>query len=224
MQVSPCKSRGLDELYEISVSQAVNRKEQLFLESEPADNVYRVTDGVLKAYKLLFDGRCQVTGFFFPGDFVGIEHSGTYVYSVDAVTRSTVARYRRQAFQRLLERDGELRSRLLSEVVHEINAAQDQMVLLARMAAEQRLAALLLILSKRAVARGEPDTPVYMPMTCIDIGDHLGLTMETVSRMYTRLYRRGIISRRTNGEVQIFDREALSEIVLFNPPPTASAA
>lgn len=207
---SDTQGRALDELGRIGVRRALDRKQQLFFESEPAIAVYRVIDGVLKAYKLLRNGRCQVTGFLFPGDFAGVEHSSGYAYNVDAVTPSTVERYRSRDFQRLIEREGRVRDRLLGAVVHELCVAQDKMLLLANRNAEQRFAAFLLMLSERAVARGEPGNPVYVPMTCTDIADHLGLTTETISRMYTRLRKRGVISRRTNGEVQILDREALS--------------
>ena len=67
-RASTSKSHGLDKLNQIAVRQALIPKQQLFSESEPADNLFRVTDGVLKAYKLLPDGRCQVTGFLNPGD------------------------------------------------------------------------------------------------------------------------------------------------------------
>lgn len=212
VQISRSKRRAPDELEKIAVRQALERREQLFFESEPANNVYRVIDGVLKAYKLLRNGRCQVTGFLFPGDFAGVEHSSGYAYSVDAVTPSTVERYRSRDFRQLIEREGRLGERLLGVVVHELCVAQDQMLLLGRRTAEQRVAAFLLMLSERAVARGEPGNPLYVPMTCADIADHLGLTTETISRMYTRLRNRGVISRRTNGEVQILDRGALTRL------------
>lgn len=153
-----------------------------------------------------------MTGFLFPGDFAGIEHSSGYAYNVDAVTPSTVERYRSRDLQQLIEREGKLRDRLLGAVVHELCVAQDQMLLLGRRTAEQRFSAFLLMLSERAGARGEPGNPVYVPMTSADIADHIGLTTETISRMYTRLRKRGVISQRTNGEVQILDRGALSKL------------
>jgi CRP-like cAMP-binding protein len=68
-QASTSKSQGLDELDQITVRLALAPKQQVCPETEPADSLFRVTDGVLKAYRLLPGGCCQVAGFIFPEDF-----------------------------------------------------------------------------------------------------------------------------------------------------------
>jgi CRP/FNR family transcriptional regulator len=95
----------------------------------------------------------------------------------------------------------------------ELAAAQDQIVLLGRKTAKERVASFLISLSDRAVKRRRPATPLDIPMSRTDIADYLGLTTETVSRTLTQLRRARVIAIGKRSQIDILDREALSELV-----------
>ncbi len=90
--------------------------------------------------------------------------------------------------------------------------AQEQMLLLGRKNAREKIASFLLMLSGRAVWRGQMDNPVSVPMTRADIGDYLGLTTETVSRTFTQLRKSGMITLLPEGKVRLNDRNRLEDM------------
>lgn len=184
----------------------------LFGDTDDATHIFNITAGVIKVYKLLPDGRRQVTGFLFPGDFVGLERDGRYAYGAEAVTHTTLCRFRRQQLDLVFRRFPKLERRLLELAWNELVADQEQMVLLGRKTARERIASFLLMLSGRAVQRGQKANPVNVPMSRNDIADHLGLTTETVSRVITSLRREGAISVPMPGKIEIVDRAAIEEV------------
>jgi CRP/FNR family transcriptional regulator len=184
----------------------------LFDEGEPADNVYSVTAGAVKVYKLLPDGRRQVIGFLFSGDFMGLAHNDLYAYSAEAIIHSAVCKFPRKKLEQLLERFPKMERRLLGMASHELAAAQEQMLLLGRKTAKEKIASFLLHLSKRAEQRGQSPNPVAVPMSRTDIGDYLGLTTETVSRTFTQLKTSHLISLQPANKVELTNIPALQEI------------
>lgn len=177
----------------IMTSIEVSAHGSVFDEAEPAHSVYNVTEGVLKIYKLLPDGRRQITGFLFPGDFLGLMHNDVYAYSAEALTPAKLCQFSRGKLEALLAEIPHLEQRLLSMASHELAAAQDQMMMLGRKSARERVVSFLLMLSNAAARRDMPPNPVSVPMTRTDIADYLGLTIETVSRTLTQLKKQGLI-------------------------------
>jgi CRP/FNR family transcriptional regulator len=195
-RVATCAAVSPEELGQLSASGVVKKlraNEVLFLEGEPAACVFILKSGVLKRYKQLRDGRQQVTGFAFSGDLVGLCVRESHLVTAEAVTEATVCAVPRARMRGLITASPELEERLLTVVSHELTLAQDQLLLLGHRTAAERLACFLLLLSHRAAERGQPTNPLPLPMSRSDIGDYLGLTMETVSRGLTRLARDGVI-------------------------------
>ncbi len=186
--------------------------DSLFDEGEPAENVYNLTSGCLKLYKLLPDGRRQVTGFLFAGDFVGLANSDEYIYSAEAVNRVALCRFEKPKLDKLMNAHPSLEKRLLTMARFELAEAQEQILMLGRKTAKERIASFILMLSERAHRRGEPENPVAFPMSRNDIGDYLGLTTETVSRTLTRLRKSGVLTMDTDRSISVNDRDALSDI------------
>ena len=184
----------------------------IFDEAEPAENVYNVTAGAVKIYKLLPDGRRQITGFLFPGDFLGLTHNEAYAYSAEALAPTKLCRFPRRKLEGLLDEIPTLEQRLLGMASHELAAAQDQMLLLGRKSARERIVSFILMLSDAAVRHGEPADPVFLPMNRSDIADYLGLTIETVSRFFTRLKTQGLIQLVDERRIRLARPEALREI------------
>jgi CRP/FNR family transcriptional regulator len=181
-------------------------------ESEPANYVFNLTSGAVKIYKLLPDGRRQITGFLFAGDFLGLTHNETYAYTAEALTPTRMCRFPRQKLEALLTELPKLERRLLGMASHELAAAQDQMMLLGRKSARERLVSFLLMLSDGAARHGLPNDPVPLPMSRTDIADYLGLTIETVSRTVSRLRNDRLIQLLDERRVRLTNVGALREI------------
>jgi CRP/FNR family transcriptional regulator len=180
-------------------------------EGDPADHLFNVTGGTVKVYKLLADGRQQITGFLFAGDFLGLSSNQHYVYSAEAVTRVTYCRFPRKKLEQLLADFPAMEHRLLGIASNELAAAQDQMLLLGRKTAREKVASFILFLSRRAAKAGLKANPVEVPMTRADIADYLGLTIETVSRIFTQLRKDKLIELPSADLVRILDGEGLEE-------------
>lgn len=187
-------------------------QQPLFDEAEPAEHVYNVTGGALKIYKLLPDGRRQITGFLFPGDFVGLMHNDVYAYSAEALVPTALCRFSRRRLEDLLSEIPHLEQRLLGMASHELAAAQDQMILLGRKSARERVVSFLVMLSNSAVRRHQPADPVSLPMNRTDIADYLGLTIETVSRTFTQLKKQGLIQLLDDKNIHLAKPAALRDI------------
>jgi len=195
----------------ITTTLEVGAGEPLIDEGQPAVHVFNVTSGAIKVYKLLVDGRRQMTGFIFPGDFLGLANDETYAYSAEAVIASTVCRFPRRKLEAVLTKYPKMERRLLGVASHELAAAQEQMLLLGRKNAREKIASFLLMLSRRAAQRGLPADPIFVPMSRNDIGDYLGLTTETVSRTFSDLKSKGIIVLLPAGKVQLARRAQLED-------------
>lgn len=170
-------------------------------EGDAAPYVFNITAGSLRVYKLLPDGRRQITGFLFAGDFLGLAIGDLYVFSAEAIEATTVCRFRKGAFRALVESSPPLEHILLHRTSHELAAAQKQMLLLGRMTAIERMASFLLDLPGHDPARPTAPGHVRLPMKRGEIADYLGLTIETVSRVLSRMKASGIISMPSQGDL-----------------------
>jgi CRP/FNR family transcriptional regulator len=130
-------------------------------------------------------------GFALPGDFLNLGLRETYGFSADAVGPVAVCRFGRIAYSSLVAEKPHLLQRLHEFAIHELTLAQEQMTLLGRRTAEEKVASFLLNLRQRwaRLAGGRPSVTVEVPMSRQDIADFLGLTIETVSRTFTKLSR-----------------------------------
>lgn len=178
-------------------------------EGEPALNVFTVVSGVVKLFKLLADGRRQIVGFLVPGDMFGFAPYGKYTASAEAASEVTVCRCARRQLEGAFAEFPGVERQLLNVINRELAAAQDQMVLLGRKTAHERVASFLLSLSRR---RPSDDDSIDLPMTRTDIADYLGLTTETVSRVFTVLKGSGCIAANGSSKIYILDSDALAEL------------
>jgi CRP/FNR family transcriptional regulator len=187
----------------------VRPQDTIFKEGDPAGQVFNITSGMVKLFKLLPDGRRQITGLLGMGDFVGMTISDTYAYSAEALTDGWLCRFRRNELEARLHEFPHMQRRLFSMASNELRAAQDQMLLLGRKTAKERLCSFLLMLSNRAVRTGQRASPVHLAMTRTDIADYLGLTIETVSRTLTQLKAAGLVAQLPGNKLRLADLAAL---------------
>ncbi len=174
-------------------------------EGEPAHFFFNVTAGSAKLFKLLPDGRRQITGFVGPGHFLGLAVSDTYAFSAEAIEPLRYCRFQRRRLRALLDDFPLMEKRLLEVAANELVAAQEQMLLLGRKTARERLASFLLL---QCGGRHS----FTLPMTRSDIADYLGLTIETVSRTLTRLRAERLIDVVSQSEVVIRNHPALEDL------------
>ncbi len=184
----------------------------IFHEAEDADYVFNVTAGSVKLYKLLGDGRRQITGFLFAGDFLGLALNQSYSYTAEAIEPVTACRFPRQKLERLFDEFPRLEKRMLGMAVDELAAAQDQMLLLGRKTAKEKVASFLLMLARRQENRGKDTSAIEVPMSRSDIADYLGLTIETVSRTLTQLRKEATISLKDNKHIEAIGMDMLEDL------------
>ena len=190
---------------------SLDQKETLFGQDEPASSVFIVTSGALRLYRILPDGRRQVTGFAFPGDFLGLSMLDHYAVSADALAPMTACRFDRLAFRDLVCRQPGLMMHLHEITGQELSRAKDMMMLLGRRTADEKIAAFLVGLQVRYARIGQSTVTLELPMGRLDIADHLGLTIETVSRTLSRLDRDGCILI-VPGGVRLIDQARLDRM------------
>ncbi|MET0708934.1 MAG: Crp/Fnr family transcriptional regulator [Tardiphaga sp.] len=183
----------LDELDRISHTRAFPAKAMLFDQGETADSVFNLVEGMVRLYKSLPDGRRQIVGFALPGDFLGLALMEGYGVAAEAVTDVKVCRFARPVFLNYVEAKPHLLRRMHEFAGHELSLAHDQMLLLGRRTADEKIAAFLLGLQRRYARTGTLTVHVPLPMSRQDIADYLGLTIETVSRTLTKFARDKII-------------------------------
>jgi CRP/FNR family transcriptional regulator len=184
----------------------------LFHEGDPADLVYHVTHGSLKLYRLLPDGRRQIARFVHAGEFLGLTLQKIHGYTAEALERIEYCRFARERFDRFVDDHPELGRELYLVAALELAAAREQLIVLGRKTARERLASFLLDLFDRARSRNADWEIIHLPMTRVDIADYLGLTKETVSRSFTALREAGLIALIPGDRVELLRRVRLEQL------------
>ncbi len=185
----------------------------LFHEGDESDCVYEVIRGMVKLYKLLPDGRRQITGFVSAGDLMGLCYDESFIHTAEAVTDVVVFCFPKARFERMLSEVPAFARALLDATQQELRAAQDQMLLLGRKTATERIASFLLTMAERYGDAGCCDTMTFaVPMKRSDIADYLGLTIETVSRGLSRLKKADVIVDFDGGRMMQVHMDRLSEL------------
>ncbi len=180
----------------INRSESYSRNQPLFAVNSPFEALFVVRSGSFKTTTSLNNGREQVTGFYFPGEFIGLDaiHGQTYQSSARAMESSTVCALPYENLQEIGREMPELQLQLLSRLSKELSGDKNLMLLLGKKTAEEKLATFLISLSKRFKERGFSETDYQLTMSRSDIANHLGLAVETVSRLFTRFNDDGLIS------------------------------
>ncbi|HXF54420.1 MAG TPA: helix-turn-helix domain-containing protein [Hyphomicrobiaceae bacterium] len=187
----------------------VEAKEFVFLEGDPISHLYRVESGAVALYKVLADGRRQVLGFAYPGDLIGLGAEGEHVMNAQAVKPTRLRCLPVSALNQSLARDPALGMKLYEALAKELAATRDLVLTTGQRSAMERVAGFLLALSRRNRRNGQDPKVFDLPMTRADIGDFLGLTIETVSRTLTKLKTLKVIGLPQTHSVHILDLDRL---------------
>jgi CRP/FNR family transcriptional regulator len=190
----------------------VEAKKFLFAEGEAISHVFRIETGALALFKVLADGRRQVLGFAHPGDIVGLGIDKEHTMTAQAV-KPTRVRCLSMAFLRhSAATDPELGFKLYEATARELADTRDLMLTTGQRSAMERVAAFLVALSRRNQRKGDDAGNIELPMTRTDIGDFLGLTIETVSRSFTKLKIMRLIELPRSNQVRLLDIERLQDL------------
>jgi CRP-like cAMP-binding protein len=186
------------------------RNETIFNQDDPADQVYRILSGTVRLCRYMPDGRRYIVDFLLPGDLMGFVESPGLPASAEAITESTLVAFPRICFDRLANDNAAVRTQLLCHLSANLLAAQQHMFVLGCQKAKQRVASFLLRLADRMdLICGDR---LDLPMSRQDIADHLGLTIETISRMITALRNEGAILIPNTQQIVLRDMAALREL------------
>ncbi len=178
-------------------------------EGDPVERVFRVVSGVVRTTKLLADGRRQVLDFVSADDDVLLGDGDTHSASIEAVTDVVIVSYPRARLETLVFADPVATRWFVAALRGAVQRGARRLEILGRKAAHERVAMFLL---NRMAGNQRNDATAYIPMSRLDIGDFLGLRIETVSREFTRLKAIGCIVETTRSQVAITDRARLEAI------------
>jgi CRP/FNR family transcriptional regulator, nitrogen fixation regulation protein len=182
------------------------RDEEIVAQDEKAVYCYRVVSGCVRTAQLMEDGRRQVGEFLFAGDLFGYDTLDIHDFSAEAVSAVTLRRYARRDVDALADQDRAVARRLRELSAMRLRSGRDHMVLLGRKTASERIASFLLEMAERVARDGR--SLIELPMSRLDMGDYLGLTIETVCRRLTQLRQDGTITVK-GARIAICDRRAL---------------
>ncbi|TCN28293.1 helix-turn-helix domain-containing protein [Sinorhizobium americanum] len=174
---------------------------EIYAEGDAVEKCYQVATGAVRIYRLLSDGRRQVVSFHLAGEMFGFEAGARHRFFAEAITETRLAVFGRRPMQ-------EYSRELLALALAGLARAQEHLLVIGRQCAVERIAAFLLDISYR---QGDV-RQLKLPMSRQDIADYLGLTIETVSRVMTRLKERGLIGLRDARTVDITKPDALRSL------------
>ncbi|MFO7857617.1 MAG: fumarate/nitrate reduction transcriptional regulator Fnr [Ectothiorhodospiraceae bacterium] len=195
----------------------LHKGEALFHAGDASESVYAVRTGALETVNTSQDGEEQVTGFYLPGELLGLDAiaSGTHRSTATALETTSVCQIPLGDLESLATHVAGLQHHLLRIMSREISGEQDMVLAMAQRNAEQRLAIFLLGFSDRFANRGLSATRFRLPMSRHELSNYLGLAPETMSRMFRRFSDAGWLTA-SGKEITLDDPEALRELSRAN--------
>lgn len=180
---------------------------ELVGDAESMENFSNVLSGVVKLTKMLADGRQQIVGLQFAPDFLGRPFRTESSLCAEAATEVELCSFPRKVVERMMGEQPDLEHRLLEQTLRELDQAREWMLTLGRKTAAEKIASFLLMIAQNVDPASEAAGSVAfdLPLARAEIADFLGLTIETVSRHFTRLRSEGVIRVENNRHVVIDD-------------------
>lgn len=174
----------------------LQRGEYLFHTGDKFQQIYAVRSGAIKAYKTTEDGNEQILGFYLPGELLGLDaiDNMEHVCTTVALETSSFCSIPFQRLEDLCHKIPGLQHQLYRLMSRELSTENESLLLLGKKSAEEKIATFLINLSSRLHQLGYSATEFRLPMSRQEIGNYLGLTVETVSRIFSRLQKDKLIS------------------------------
>ena len=207
---APLGAEGLHDMAGETERFGLESREVLFHQGDESRYVYTLTAGTARLVRVLADGRQAAIGFRFAGDMLGYVAGAEYLFSAEALTAITVCRIERKRLDEMFRRYPVLDRRFRELAAQELAASQDHIMALGRFTAEERVAAFLLVLIEAQERRGRTGPVFELPATRADIGEFLGLTLETVSRAISAFRKRGWLKLHGHTGIELLNRQLLA--------------
>ena len=159
----PEQSPTLSDLFKAKPIETLPIGAALFWEGDQAGQIFNLLEGVMRVYRIMPDGRRAIMGFIHPGDVLGVSFRDRYLFTAEAVTTVKVRRFARSRFFALINELPALRPQLFAILCDEMSAAQDQLLLLGRKTAEERVVSFLLAIHRKTARGDEVELPMSSP-------------------------------------------------------------
>jgi CRP/FNR family transcriptional regulator len=199
----------LGELNKHSSRHRLDTGAEVIGQGETVVNYSNIIRGVVKLTKVMADGRQQIVGLQFAPDFLGRPFLEESAITAEAATESEVCNFPRQVLDRLVRRTPELEHKLHRQALKELDEARDWMLTLGRKTAQEKVASFLHLIATHVDPENIETTVFDLPLSRGDIADFLGLTIETVSRQFTKLRKENVIRIENNRHVSVPDMDRL---------------
>ena len=200
---------ALDLFKQFGTTVTVHRSHPIYRRGEPTELCWRIVDGCARTVTLMEDGRRQIDEFLWPGDLLGMDDLGVHDVDAEAVIGVTLRRYSRRTVEAMAQSNVKLALRLRTMAATRLRDARRQMALLGRKTATEKLASFLWDMYCRSAPTD--NRLVQLPMKHGDIADHLGMSVESISRILAQLRDSGIVEVLRSG-IELRDRAALSDL------------
>jgi CRP/FNR family transcriptional regulator len=207
--VPEAQHTGLEQRLAQASLRRVEAKEFVFAEGDPTTHIFQVETGAVALYKVLGDGRRQVVGFAYPGDLIGLGAEGEHVMNAQAIKPTRLRCLPVASLNQIARSDPRLGFKLYEALARELAATRDLLLTTGQRSATERVVSFLLAFSRRNERNAQDPCMFDLPMTRADIADFLGLTIETVSRTFTKLKVQGLIELPQSSTVHIADLAGL---------------
>ena len=181
------------------------RDQTMVIEGDASDYIFLVISGVVRCFRSFQDGTRSIVAFYLPTEFFGLTNHSTHLLTAEAAADANILFFKRSALFSMAGNESRIAKFLLTATLTELRRTQEHSLLISR-DAKCRVASFLIDLSKRT----RTQTCLDLPMSHQDIADHLGLTIETLSRVITQMENSGLIARgQSSRDLILKDRRAL---------------
>jgi CRP/FNR family transcriptional regulator len=203
--------QSLSSLFLTSTTETIAAGKAICWEGDAANHLFHVVEGVVRLHRIIGEGRRVITAFHFAGDLIGASLQDAFLFTAEAVSDCRIRRVSRKSFHEEVARSESLRPIYINLLCQETAAAHDQMVLLSKLNAEERLCSFIVKLASRLDAQMRQGL-LRVPMNRQDIADYLGITIETVSRTITKLASRNVVVPEGRHDLRIVNLNRLIQL------------
>ena len=184
-----------------------SRDQTVVVEGDASDYIFLVISGVVRSFRSFQNGTRSIVSFYLPTEFFGLTNHPTHLLTAEAVTDANILFFKRSALFSMAKRESQIADFLLTTTLTELRRTQKYSLQISR-SAKGRVASFLVDLSKRM----RTQTCLDLPMSHKDIADHLGMTIETLSRIITQMENSGVIARGLSHDLILNNLQALAQM------------
>lgn len=190
----PLEYERQKQLFELGVQQSWKRRQFLYRAGDPATTLFKITSGIVAVSRPFADGRRQILGFFLAGEICGfIVKDGKYAFDGEAITEVGTCSLNRRRFDAFAAQHRDVADEIRTALTEKLRQTSEHMAAIGQLSSAESVADFLCRLGSAYSEHAFQTRPLLLPMTRHDIAEYLGLRLETVSRAFSKLKKRGIL-------------------------------